>query len=72
MPNFDITIYQKPHSRGQAADPVEWVTHKDIAAKLSGVAFYSYSVPKPYEGKGRQNSATEGASYIPDGHYNGR
>lgn len=112
MPNFDITIYQKPHSRGQAADPsgfiqafdikagdtaalaaavqydncpaqyrggyrsganferancimgdtdnshsdnpAEWVTHKDIAARLPGVAFYSYpsrNNMKPKDGK---------------------
>lgn len=112
MPNFDITIYQKPHSRGQAADPsgftqafeikagdtaalaaavlydncpaqyrggyrsgtnferancvmgdtdnshsddpAAWVTHEDIAAKLPGVAFYSYpsrNHMKPKDGK---------------------
>lgn len=112
MPNFDITIYQKPHSRGQAAepegfikafviktgdtaalasavqydncpaqyrggyrsganferanciladtdnshsdDPAEWVTHEDIAERLTDVAFYSYpsrNHMKPKDGK---------------------
>lgn len=112
MSNFDITIYQKPNSLGQAADPsgfvrmfnikagdvatfasvlqydncpakyrigyrsganferadcimadtdnshsdnpADWVTHKDIAARIPNVTFYSYpsrNHMKPKDGK---------------------